>query len=77
MRKHHMADAISDLVAARARDLGFNAFSLARACDGAVSDDLIRDFFSGKKAMATEKLQHVLQALGLRLTVDKSFRLPK
>ena len=66
----HEMDAIRETVIARAAELNLSAYAVAKLTGGKVSQSHIRAFMNRKKSMGSEKLQHVLKAL--RLRIDKS-----
>ena len=62
-------DWIQSAVIARARELGLTAYAIAKATDGAVSEDHVRAYLTRRKSMGSHKLQHVLRVLGMTLVV--------
>lgn len=65
-----MKDWIQEEVIARAADLGLSAYAIARKTAGEVSEDLVRAYLTRDKSMRSSKLQHVLTALGLRISAS-------
>lgn len=61
-------DEIRDACAARAQELALTPYAIAKATDGAVSQDQVRAYLNGTSSMTSVRLQHVLRVLGLRLT---------
>lgn len=70
--KEDLSDWIQDAVIARAEKLGLSSYAIAQATGGKVSEDHVRAYITRSKSMGSHKLQHVLQALGLRLSIDHS-----
>lgn len=64
-RAHVRTDWVQQIVAARARELGMTAYRIAKETGGAVSQDHVQDYLTGKKSMGSHKLQHVLRVLKL------------
>jgi len=62
---HLRDDWIQEAVIARAGELGLSAYAVAKATGGAVSEDHVLAYLSGRKSMGSHKLQHVLRALSL------------
>jgi hypothetical protein len=60
-----MRDEIQETVIARAKKLGLSSYAIAKATNGAVSEDHVRAYLTHAKSMGSHKLQHVLKALGL------------
>lgn len=66
--KAELADWIQERVIARAAELELTAYAVAKLTGGAVSEDHVRDYFARRKSMGSHKLQHVLEALRLKIT---------
>ncbi len=66
--KKDLRDTIQETVIARAKKLGLTSYAIAKASDGAVSEDHIQDFLNKRKSMGSHKLQHVLRVLGLKIS---------
>ena len=64
---HCRRDWLQDAVIERAAALQRTAYSIARDCGWAVSEDHVRDYLRRRKSMGSHKLQHVLRVLGLGL----------
>lgn len=64
-------DTIRNAVIAAADRHGLTAYALAKATEGKVSESQMHRFFSGECHMSTEKLQHILPLLGLRISGGK------
>lgn len=64
------SDWIQARVISRAEELGLTAYAIAKASGGAVSEDHVQAYLTRRKSMGSHKLQHVLRALGLELTVS-------
>lgn len=69
-------DRIVSIVAKRAAQLGMTPYAIAKATNGQVSDDAIRLYLRGDYSIGSAKLQHVLDALGLIVTVDPTHQTP-
>lgn len=65
------ADWIQARVIARAEEMELSAYAIAKATNGAVSEDHVRDYLTRRKSMGSHKLQHVLRVLQLDV-VEKS-----
>jgi hypothetical protein len=63
------ADWVQARVIARAAELGLTAYAVAKLTGGAVSEDHVHAYLTRRKSMGSHKLQHVLRALGLTLTL--------
>ncbi len=67
-RRADLHDWIQDSVIARANKLGLTSYAIAKASEGAVSEDHVRDYLTRAKSMGSHKLQHVLRVLGLKIS---------
>lgn len=63
-------DWILSIVAHRAAALRLTPYAIAKATNGQVSDDAIRLYLRGEYSLGSNKLQHVLRALGLTVMLD-------
>lgn len=61
-------DWIQDAVIARVAELGITAYEVAKRTQGRVSEQHVGDYLNRRKSCGSHKLQHVLAAVGLRLT---------
>ena len=62
------SDQIQEAVIARAAKLGLSAYAVAKATEGAVSENHVRCYLTREKSMGSHKLQHIFRALGLKIT---------
>lgn len=60
-------DTIRAAVVAAAARLDLNPYALAKATDGAVSDDQIRRYLAGTTDLTSARLDAVFRVLGLRV----------
>lgn len=58
---------IREAVRAAAERHGLTAYAVAKATDGAVSDDMLKRFFEGRSDLTSGKVDAVLRVLGLVL----------
>lgn len=68
MPKH---DTIRAAVLDAAARHGMTAYAIAKATNGAVSDDMLRLYFVGKSSLTSEKLSAVFAVFGLKVTESK------
>ena len=61
-------DTIRAACIARAAELGLTAYAAAKLTGDAVTPDVMKDYLSGRTAMRSDKLSHVLRVLGLAVT---------
>jgi hypothetical protein len=66
-QEHWREDWLMEAAIARAEALGLTAYEIAKRTGWAVSADHVKDYLSRKKSMGSNRLQHVLKVLGLRL----------
>lgn len=66
--KKDLRDSIQEMVIGQAKKLGLSSYAIAKATDGAVSEDHVQDFLARRKSMGSYKLQHVLRVLGLKIS---------
>lgn len=67
-----MARSIRDIVVARAENLGLSAYAIAKASNGAVSEDAVKRYMMGRGDITTGKLDAVFRALSLVVVPRKS-----
>lgn len=65
------ADPIRDAVIRRAAELGLTAYAIARDSGGAVNEDTVRAYLTGRKDMTGRRLGAVLRVLGLEVRKGK------
>lgn len=70
-RSDDLADWIQERVIARAAELEMTAYAVAKATEGAVDENHVRNYLQRRSSMGSHKLQHVLRVLGIGLTVDR------
>lgn len=63
-------DWIQARVIARAAELGLTSYAIAKATDGKVSEDHVRNYLTRSSSMGSHKLQHVLKVLGLTIELS-------
>lgn len=59
-----LSDTMQEAVIARARDLDLTAYAIAKATEGAVSEDHVKKYLDRRSSMGSHKLQHVIRVLG-------------
>ncbi|HTV49181.1 MAG TPA: hypothetical protein VMG59_12135 [Phycisphaerae bacterium] len=60
-------DEIQEAVIAKVEKLGLNSYSLGQAVDGKISQRHIYDYLHRRKSMGSNKLQHLLKVLGMKI----------
>lgn len=61
-----MNDWLQSAIIARAAELELTAYAIAKATNGAVSEDHVQAYLTRRKSMGSHKLQHVIRVLGPR-----------
>jgi hypothetical protein len=61
------ADWIRDAVAERAAELALSAYAIAKATNGAATEDSVRRYLTGATSLSSARLAAVLTVLGLTL----------
>jgi hypothetical protein len=67
--KQAAPDWIRARVVERAGELDLTAYALAKMTEGKVSKDTVGRYLSGRGSISSDRLQHLLTALGLTVTV--------
>lgn len=62
-------DWIQAAVIARADELGLSSYAIAKATNGKVSEDHVRNYLTRSSSMGSHKLQHVLKVLDMDVVV--------
>lgn len=69
MPKRKTPDTIRVAVTDRAAALNLTAHAIAKATDGAVSDDMLRLYLTGRSDLTGGKLDAVFRVLGISLQI--------